>query len=101
MKQYLLNILTLSLACGLLDMLTPAGEREGLRRVVRLLAGLCLLCIMIRPLTDLRDAVLSLDLGAWARGAEPIWRLIIPQSAGMKSLPTTRGTDPCLQTRLC
>lgn len=70
MKQYLLNILTLSLACGLLDMLTPAGEREGLRRGVRLLAGLCLLCVMIRPLTDLRDAVLSLDLGAWARGAE-------------------------------
>lgn len=70
MKQYLLNILTLSLACGLLDLLTPAGEREGLRRGVRLLAGLCLLCVMIRPLTDLRDAIGEIDLGSWARGME-------------------------------
>ena len=70
MKQYLINILTLSLACGLLDMLTPAGEREGLRRGVRLLAGLCLLCVMVRPLNDLRDAISSFDLGAWARGME-------------------------------
>lgn len=70
MKQYLINILTLSLACGLLDMLTPAGEREGLRRGVRLLAGLCLLCVMIRPLTELSDAVEGIDLGSWARGLE-------------------------------
>lgn len=66
MQQYLIQILTVSLLCGLIEHLTPAGEREGLRRAVRLLTALCLLCLMIAPLRRVRDFFTSFDLGAWA-----------------------------------
>lgn len=70
MKQYLLNILTLALCCGVLDLLAPAGERDGLRRGVRLLAGLCVLCLTIRPVATLRHTMDGLDLGAWFAAQE-------------------------------
>lgn len=70
MKAYLIQIVTMSLLCGLVEMLIPAGEREGLRRSVRLLTALCLMCLMISPLRETREFFRSLNLGTWARGVE-------------------------------
>lgn len=70
MKHYLIQILTFSLLCSLIEHLTPAGEREGLRRAVRLLTALCMLCLMIAPLREAGDFFTSFDLGAWARETE-------------------------------
>ena len=70
MQAYLIQILTLSLLCGLIELLAPIGEREGLRRTVRLVTALCLLCLMIAPLSKARELVRTFDLGAWARGLE-------------------------------
>ena len=70
MNTYLLQILTVALLCGLLELLVPAGERDGLRRSVRLLAGLCLLCLMLAPLRKVREHVSSLDLHLWAEKME-------------------------------
>lgn len=70
MNTYLLQILTLALLCGLLEMLVPAGERDGLRRSVRLLAGLCLLCLMLTPLREAREFFSFSDLHLWAEEME-------------------------------
>ena len=58
MREILIRILTVSLLCGLLELMTPAGEREGLRRAVRLLSALFLLTVLSEPLIALGAAVL-------------------------------------------
>lgn len=70
MQAYLIRILTLSCLCGLAEQLTPAGEREGLRRSVRLLTALCLLSLAVSPLWQVRDALGGWDPAAWARTPE-------------------------------
>ena len=70
MQGYLLQILTVSFLCGLVEMLAPLGEREGLRRAVRLVAALCLLTGMLAPLREARELLAVFDLGAWARERE-------------------------------
>ena len=70
MQGYLLQILTVSFLCGLVEMLVPLGEREGLRRAVRLVAALCLLTGMLAPLREVSGRLSMPDLGAWARGWE-------------------------------
>lgn len=81
MQGYLIQILTVSLLCGLIETLAPAGEREGLRRAVRLVTALCLLCLMVAPLREARERLRSFDLGGWARemeegGSEELERLM-------------------------
>ena len=70
MREFVLRILTISLLCGLIEQLTPAGEREGLRRSVRLLAGLFVLICMLTPLSRLDGAAIFARIGAWAREME-------------------------------
>ncbi len=70
MREFVLRILTLSLLCGLIEQLTPAGEREGLRRAVRLLAGLFVLICMLTPLSRVDGTALLTRIGAWARELE-------------------------------
>lgn len=70
MQAYLMQILTMSLLCGLIEQLSPAGEREGLRRAVRLVTAICLLCLMVAPLRQAGACLTSFDLGAWARERE-------------------------------
>ena len=70
MQGYLLQILTVSFLCGLVEMLAPLGEREGLRRAVRLVAALCLLTGMLAPLREARELLSVFDPGAWARERE-------------------------------
>lgn len=65
MQAYLLQILAVSLVCGWLEMLAPAGEREGLRTAVRTVAALCLLSLMIAPLGGVREVLAAPDLAAW------------------------------------
>ena len=70
MREILTKLLTVSLLCGMIEMLTPAGEREGLRRGVRLLTGLFLLSVMLTPLSRADPSVWLRGLGEWARAAE-------------------------------
>ena len=70
MQGYLVQILIMSFLCGLVEMLSPLGEREGLRRAVRLLSALCLLTVMLAPLREVSGMLAVPDLGAWARERE-------------------------------
>ena len=70
MKELLIRVLTATLLCGLLEMLTPVGEREGLRRAVRLLCSLFLLTTLLDPLARLGALLQEADLGLWAQQME-------------------------------
>ena len=70
MKELLVRVLTAALLCGLLEMLTPVGEREGLRRAVRLLCSLFLLTTLLTPLARIGSLLQETDLGLWARQME-------------------------------
>ena len=70
MKTELIRILTTSLLCGLIDLMTPPGEREGLRRAVRLLTGLFLLSVMLAPLLRLGTALDLSGFVGWVRERE-------------------------------
>lgn len=51
MKQYLMSLFVLALCCAVVELLSPEGEGGGIARHIRLLVGLCLLCVAIAPLT--------------------------------------------------
>ena len=70
MKELLVRVLTAALLCGLLEMLTPVGEREGLRRAVRLLCSLFLLTTLLTPLARIGSLLQETDLGLWASRME-------------------------------
>ncbi len=70
MKEYILGIVTFALAVGLCDLLVPAGEREGLRRAVRLVAGLCLLCLLIAPFGEIKATLSEWDPRHWIEKLE-------------------------------
>lgn len=59
MREYLTSLLSVSLLGGLLTMLSPEGD---LKKYVRLLCSLCLLCAMVSPLfSAFAEGELSLD----------------------------------------
>ena len=70
MRELLIKLMSVSLLCGMIEMLTPAGEREGLRRGVRLLTGLFLLSVMLTPLARADPRAWLREWGEWARAAE-------------------------------
>lgn len=70
MREYLLRIVTVALVVGLCDLLVPAGEREGLRRAVRLVAGLCILCILVAPFAQLNTTLSESDPRRWLEAME-------------------------------
>lgn len=70
MREFVLRVLTVALLCGLIEQLTPAGEREGLRRAVRLLSGLFVLICIFTPISRIDGEAFPSRLGAWAREME-------------------------------
>ena len=51
MKEYVIVLIGSVLVCSLAVMLTPEGEK-GIGQYVKLAAGLCVLCVLISPLTS-------------------------------------------------
>lgn len=70
MRELLIRVLTVSTLCGLAELMTPAGERDGLRRAVRLLSALFLLSVLLAPLSGLLERVGGIDLGQLAEQME-------------------------------
>lgn len=62
MQNYLNTLLSVSLLGGMLSMLSPGGD---LKKYLRLICSLCLLCAMVSPIFSvLAEGELSLD-GLW------------------------------------
>lgn len=53
MKEYLMGLFALSVCCAVVEMLSPSGEGGGIARHIKLMSALCLLCVMLAPLTTL------------------------------------------------
>ncbi len=65
MIEYVYSIVSFSFAAGLILILIPSGTKQGLKKHVKLISALCLVCILIEPLSNLIesiDEVLSGDL---------------------------------------
>lgn len=76
MRQYLMGLFVLALCCAAVEMLAPTGEGGALARHVKLMSALCLLCVLIAPVTALvRDGVDIKDglqdwMSQWADGEQ-------------------------------
>lgn len=57
MREYVYSVVCFSCAAGLVLMLAPDGVRQGLKKHVKFIGALCLICILIKPTTDFLDAV--------------------------------------------
>ena len=53
MTGYFLGLLSLAVCCAAVELLTPSGEGGGVAGHVRFMSGLCLLCVLVTPLTQL------------------------------------------------
>ena len=53
MTQYLMGLFVLGLCCAAVELLAPAGEGGGIGRHIKLMSALCLLCVLISPVTAL------------------------------------------------
>ena len=53
MTQYLMGLFALAVCCAAVELLAPAGEGGGIARHIKLMSALCLLCVLISPITSL------------------------------------------------
>lgn len=53
MRAYLMGLFALALCCATVEILSPAGESGGIARHIKLMSGLCLLCVLAVPVTAL------------------------------------------------
>ncbi len=49
MKEYFISLVLISVACGIVDMLSP---REDIGKYIRFLCGICIFCILISPVRN-------------------------------------------------
>ena len=62
MKEYFISLILISVACGIIAMLSP---RDDIGKYIRFLCGICVFCILISPvrnfLNSLADVAIFLD----------------------------------------
>ena len=63
MKEYVYSIVCLAAAGGLACLLSPEGSGGGLKKHVKLISSVCLLCVLVSPLTGIMA-----DLSDWLSG---------------------------------
>jgi hypothetical protein len=68
MRDYILTLTLISVFCGIIHILSPAGEGGGLKGNVRLISALAVLCVALFPIGDfliqLRDRDISFSWDA-------------------------------------
>lgn len=55
MKEYLLSIIIISIGVSIFELLAPSNE--GLLKYIRLIAALCILCVIIAPLNVIGETL--------------------------------------------
>ena len=65
MKDYIITLACISVFCGIVQILSPSGDGDGIKKNVRLISALCVLCVAAFPIGDfliqLRDAELDIS----------------------------------------
>ncbi len=57
MREYIYGIVVLSAAMSVIFALTPEGRGQGLKKHIRLISSICLLCVLIEPAAELIDGI--------------------------------------------
>lgn len=57
MGEYILLLSCVSVFCGIIHILAPKGEGEGLRENVRFVGALALLCVALLPISEMISGV--------------------------------------------
>jgi hypothetical protein len=73
MREYLMNVIGAALIAGVISVIVPTGSGEGLKKYVTLIGSLCVLCVLISPVTELLGAMTDLSDGGfseWYEGTE-------------------------------
>ena len=52
MKDYILTLSCISVFCGIIHILSPSGEGGGIKKNIRLIASLSVLCVALFPIGD-------------------------------------------------
>ena len=61
MREYVLSIVCFSIAAGVAMIISPEGTRGGLKKHMRLISSLCIVCILINPLAEVIDTIGAFD----------------------------------------
>lgn len=64
MKEYIISIVLVSLICSIVKIISPGGEGEGLSRHIKLVCGLCIICVIINPLLGAVEWLKNFDFSA-------------------------------------
>ena len=62
LREYVFSIVCFSSAAGIALILVPEGTRQGLKKHLKLLSVLCLICLLINPMAELIQTLSSLDV---------------------------------------
>ncbi len=52
MREYLMSVIGAALIAGVISIAVPSGSGEGLKKYVTLIGSLCVLCILLSPVTE-------------------------------------------------
>lgn len=73
MKDYIITLIGVSIVCGIVYILAPNGSGDGIKKHVKLVSSLCVLCIMIAPIGSFIEKLKSSEfnvLGEYTRSDE-------------------------------
>lgn len=71
MNEYIYSIVCLSTAVGMVSVLCPEESRQGIKKYVRLIGAVCLLCALIKPVSELLDAIKKFDADELSNMIQP------------------------------
>jgi hypothetical protein len=61
MKTYILALLSVAIISGVIEILTPSGVSDGIKKHVRLLLSICVLCVVVYPVGSFIEELSSGD----------------------------------------
>ena len=62
MKGYILAIISVSVLCGVTDMLCPEGVRNGFKKALGFITALLMICVLANPVISCFEAIKGKDL---------------------------------------
>lgn len=63
LREYVYSVVSFSFAFGLVMILAPDGVRQGIKKHIKLIGALCLVCILIDPVSELLDTLENVSSG--------------------------------------
>lgn len=81
MRIYIYYVICIAAISGIVLMIAPEGVRSGIKKHIKLICSLCLLCVMINPISELLGAIENIgdienDLGGPKNELESMYESI-------------------------